>query len=95
MCHKEIEAFLQTKESTRHLLSLTTTNYSYDVNARAYTSSQIITVVATVYHGEDATFSCCLCHTISEYFLLHTFFAVEACCWKQQQLTTSLFTFLA
>ena len=59
MRHKEIKAFhpscqSQTKESIRHLLSLTTTNRNYDVDARAYTSGQIITVVPTVYHGEGS-----------------------------------------
>ena len=60
MRHKEIEAFhpscqSQTKESIRHLLSLTTTNHNHDVDARTYnTSGQIITVAAAVYHGEDS-----------------------------------------
>ena len=56
MCHKEIEAFhsscqSQTKESIHHLLSY---NHNYNVDACAYTSGQIITVMATVYHGEDS-----------------------------------------
>ena len=66
MCHKEIEAFhpscqSQTKESIRHLLSLTTTTHNYNVDARAYTSGQIITVAAAVYHGEDSiVFALCV-----------------------------------
>ena len=44
MRHKEIEAFhpsclSQTKENIRHLLSLTTTNHNYNVDARTYTTS--------------------------------------------------------
>ena len=35
-------------------MSLTTTNHNYDVDMSAYTSGQIITVVATVYHREDS-----------------------------------------
>ena len=64
--HKEIEAFhpscqSQTKESIRHLLSLTTTNHNYNVDACAYTSGQIITVVAAIYHGEDGiVFALCV-----------------------------------
>ena len=66
MRHKEIEAFhpsclSQTKESIRHLLSLTTTNHNYYVDARTYTSGQIITVAAAVYHGEDSiVFALCV-----------------------------------
>ena len=66
MRHKEIEAFRpscqsQTKESIRHLLSLTTTTHNYNVDARAYTSGQIITVAAAVYHGEDSiVFALCV-----------------------------------
>ena len=66
MRHKEIEAFhpsclSQTKESIRHLLSLTTTNHNYNVDARTYTSGQIITVAAAVYHGEDSiVFALCI-----------------------------------
>ena len=66
MCHKEIEAFYpscqsQTKESKRHLLSLITTTHNYNVDARAYTSGQIITVAAAVYHGEDSiVFALCV-----------------------------------
>ena len=66
MRHKEIEAFhpsclSQTKESIRHLLSLTTTNHNYNVDARTYTSGQIITVAAAVYHGEDSiVFALCV-----------------------------------
>ncbi len=59
MRHKEIEAFhpscqSQTKESIRHLLSLTTTTHNYNVDAHAYTSGQIITAAAAVYYGEDS-----------------------------------------
>ena len=69
MRHKEIEAFhpsclSQTKESIRHLLSLTTTNHNYNVDARTYTSGQIITVAAAVYHGEDSSFLHCVFLTI-------------------------------
>ena len=66
MRHKEIEAFhpsclSQTKESIRHLLSFTTTNHNYNVDARTYTSGQIITVAAAVYHGEDSiVFALCI-----------------------------------
>ena len=66
MRHKEIEAFhpsclSQTKESIRHLLSLTTTNHNYNVDARTYTSGQIITVAAAVYHREDSiVFALCV-----------------------------------
>ena len=66
MCHREIKAFhpscqSQKKESTRHLLPLTTTNHNYDVDVHAYTSGQIITGMAVVYHGEDSiTFALCV-----------------------------------
>ena len=66
MRHKEIEAFhpscqSQTKESIRHLLSLTTTTHNYNVDARTYTSGQIITVAAAVYHREDSiVFALCV-----------------------------------
>ena len=42
-------------------VSLTTTNHNYDVDARAYTSGQIITVAAAVYHGEDSIVFCIVC----------------------------------
>ena len=66
MRHKEIEAFhpsclSQTKESIRHLLSLTTTNHNYNVDTHTYTFGQIITVAAAVYHGEDSiVFALCV-----------------------------------
>ena len=63
MRHKEIEAFhpscqSQTKESTHHLLSLTTTNHNYYVDTCAYISGQIITVAAAVYHEDSIVFHC-------------------------------------
>ena len=62
MRHNEIEAFHpsclpQTKESIHHLLSLTTTNHNYNVT---YTSGQIITVAAVVYHGEAGQYRFCI-----------------------------------
>ena len=52
--------FLIGNPSIRHLLSLTTTTHNY-VDARAYTSGQIITVAAAVYHGEDSIVFCIVC----------------------------------